>query len=131
MVSKMKFESAVEAHARYLEQRGIEGDARERILQFLGWEEPLEDEFAYDVSIVLASAEFSKELMTAVIWLSEHDLDISSARMKPYKLGENTILDIQQIFPLPEAADYQIRIRQKERSERDARKLNRDLTRLI
>ena len=36
MVDNMTFEQAVEAHQHYRNVRGIEGDAREEILEFLG-----------------------------------------------------------------------------------------------
>jgi hypothetical protein len=44
------------------------------MLEFLEWDEPDEDEFANDVSIVLASAEFSKEVTGTVLWLNDHGL---------------------------------------------------------
>ena len=128
MVSRMTFAAAVRAHKRFLDEYGIEGDAEQRILGYLGWEEPQEEEFASEVAIVLASAEFSRELMTAVIWLSEHDIDIRCIKLKPYKLGDEILVDVVQIFPLPEAADYQVRLKEKEREERRARIQNRDLT---
>ena len=39
MVTNMTFQQAVEAHQHYLADRGLEGDARERILSFLDWAE--------------------------------------------------------------------------------------------
>lgn len=66
MVSTMTFERAAAALARL---RNLDGDeARAQVLDFLGWDEPDPDSFAQDVRIVLASAEFSRELTTAVIW---------------------------------------------------------------
>src|SRR5277367_2146822 len=62
MVSTMTFEKAVEIYARFLGDGGDTAHARTRILEFLGLEEPDEDLFARDVRIVLASADFSKEL---------------------------------------------------------------------
>ena len=88
-----------------------------------------EDAFASEVSIVLASGEFSKEIMTAVMWLGEHDIDIRCIKLMPYKLGQERLLDIVQIYPLPEAADYQVRLKEKEHEERRIRVQNRDLTR--
>ncbi|MDE0433993.1 MAG: hypothetical protein OXH92_08275 [Bryobacterales bacterium] len=129
MVSHMTFAAAVRAHQRFLDDNRIEGDADQRILEHLGWEEPQEEEFASEIAIVLASAEFSKELTTAVIWLSEHDIDIRCIKLKPYKLGKEVLVDVVQIFPLPEAADYQIRLKAKEREERRLGIQNRDLTR--
>jgi hypothetical protein len=39
------------------------------------------------------------------------------------------LVDVEKIFPLPEAEDYQIKIRRKEREERNMRRQNRDMTR--
>src|SRR6187399_2963428 len=39
MVSTMTFVQSVEAHEEYLRQRGSSDDAKEAILQFLGWED--------------------------------------------------------------------------------------------
>src|SRR5262245_14735934 len=66
MVSTLTFEKVVEVFSAYLRRIGKEADARSTILDFLGWEGSDEGEFARDVRIVLASAEFSKELTTAV-----------------------------------------------------------------
>jgi hypothetical protein len=112
MVSAMTFEKAVDVYSAYLQGIGDKRDARASILEFLDWKEPDEDAFAQDVRIVLVAAEFSKELTTAVMWLNEHDLDIRCIRVKPYKDDGRLLVDVQQLIPLPEAADYQVRIRQ-------------------
>jgi hypothetical protein len=131
MVSTMTFAKVVSVHDQYLKAHSKEGDAEAAILEFLGWDEPNQEEFGRDVRIVLASAEFSKELTTSVIWLNQRDMDIRCVRLKPYRLGEKILLDVQQIIPLPEATDYQVRIREKEVEQRQARQqqTNRDLTR--
>src|SRR5262249_28678559 len=104
-------------------------DPRTKILDFLGWPEPDDDRFAQDVRIVLASAEFSKELTSSVLWLIDHDLDIRCVRMKPYSLDNRILVDVQQIIPLPEAAEYQVQVREKIRKERESRTSNADFTR--
>ena len=121
MVSTMTFEKVVDVYADYLRRIGEEIDARTSILEFLGWEEADEDLFAQDVRIVLASAEFSKELTTAVIWLNEHGLDIRCVRMQPYDDGGRLLVDVQQVIPLPEAAAYQVQVREKEQRGRQER----------
>jgi hypothetical protein len=125
MVSQMTFDQAVEAREKYSKNRGTSEDSRQKILEFLDWSEPQEDQFNQDVRIVLASAEFSKEITTAVLWLNDRDLDIRCMRLKPYKLDNRILVDVQQIIPPPEAAEFQIRIRQKEQRERNARRLVR------
>ena len=122
MVSAMTFDKAVEAHADYLRRRECEGDAEAEILKFLEWDEPDEESFAQDVRIVLVSAEFGKELTTAVMWLNDHGLDIRCVRLRPYGDGSRIFLDVQQVIPLPEAEQYQIQIKEKVAQERSARR---------
>jgi len=128
MASTLTFNKAVDILGQYLAKKGIDDDPQTTILEFLEWDEPDENIFAQDVRIVLASADFSKEITTAVMWLNDHGLDIRCIRLKPYRDGEYLFLDVQQIIPLPEAAEYQIQLRDKVRQERTARRDGRDLT---
>jgi hypothetical protein len=121
MVSTMTFERVVDIYGRYLTQNGSSADAREAILSFLGREEPDADSFAQDVRIVLVSANFSKELTTAVMWLNQRDLDIRCIRLIPYNDNGRILIDVQQVIPLPEAAEYQIQLREKEQQVRKDR----------
>jgi hypothetical protein len=98
MVSTLTFEKVVDVFSGYLRRIGREDDPRTTMLDFLGWEDPDEDVFAQDVRIVLASAEFSKELTTAVMWLNEHGLDIRCVRMQPYDDGGRLLVDVQQVI---------------------------------
>lgn len=130
MVSTMTFDKATEVFGDYLTRLGKqEADARSMLLDFLDWDEPDDDAFAQDVRIILASAEFSKELTSSVLWLIDHDIDIRCVRLKPYSLEGRVLVDVQQIIPPPEAADYQVKIREKIRKEREARTSNADFTR--
>lgn len=126
MVSTMTFEMVVENFAAFLAKNGREKeDAEELLLSHLGWAEPSEEDFAQDIRIVLAAADFSKELTTSVMWLNERDLDITCVRLKPYRLDDRLLLDVQQVVPLPEAADYQVRIAQKQGFERASKRAAR------
>lgn len=129
MVSTMTFDQAADVFARYLTQIGkADTDARAELLDFLGWDEPDEDAFAQDVRIVLASAEFSRELATSVLWLIDRGIDIRCVRLQPYGLDGRVLVDVQQIIPLPEVAEYQVRVTEKKRKEREARSDTRDWT---
>lgn len=129
MVSTMTFDQAADVFARYLTQIGkTDTDARAELLDFLGWDEPDEDAFAQDVRIVLASAEFGREVTTSVLWLIERGIDIRCVRLQPYGLDGRVLVDVQQIIPLPEVAEYQVRVSEKKRKEREARTDTRDWT---
>lgn len=141
LVATLTFEKVVDIYRDFLKQAdedkaaqylintdGNEADPEQEILGFLGWEEPNEDEFAQNTRIVLASADFSQELTTSVMWLNDSGLDIRCVRMQPYLDGENILLDIQTIIPLPEASDYQVALKEKRRSEQSARNSKRNYT---
>ena len=128
MVSAMTFERAAQIHEEFLARLGdAEGDARSRILAFLGWDEADEEAFATDVRIILVSEDFGKELTTAVLWLRERNIDIRCVRLRPYQDGERRLVDVQQIIPLPEANDYQVQLREKEQVGRRNRAERYDL----
>lgn len=119
MVSSMTFERLVAAHARYL--GGIDAAIRAEavLLDFLDWETPSDGALSDTVRIMLLSADFSTELTTAVIWLNKRGLDVSCFRLKPHRLGSDVLIDMQQIIPLPEAVDYEVKVRaQRQEAER-------------
>ncbi len=129
MVSTLTFSRATEIYQKYLISIGSENNAEANLIEFLGWEEPQEDDFGLDVRIILVSANFSKELTTSVMWLNERNLDIRCVRLIPYKHQEKILVDIQQIIPLPEVESYQVKIKKQSEERRDARKSSKDYTR--
>ena len=116
MVSNMTLEQIVEAHRAYLARRGINEDARVQILNHLG----VTDEAAVEIHterprILLASAGYSKELTATVLWLRDnYGVDISCVKLQLYRDGNGSLLDTSQVIPLPNAEDYQVRIREKQ-----------------
>jgi len=128
MISTLTFEKLAAIYERYLADNRIDKDATESLLEFLDWTEPDEELFGQEVKIVLASAEFSKEVTTSVMWLNEFGLDIRCVRMHPYVSSGQTFLDVQTVIPIPEVADYQVRIREKKQKERESRGSARDFT---
>ena len=98
-------------------------DATESILNFLEWSEPNEELFGQEVKIVLASAGFSKEVTTSVMWLNDFGLDIRCVRMRPYaECMISCCSKSRRSFHFPEIADHQIQIQEKRQEVRNARK---------
>ena len=129
MVSTMTFDKAVNIYRDFLQKIGRDDDPEGGLLEFLEWGESDEKPFAQDVRVILASADFSKELTTAVMWLNQRDLDIRCIRLQPYSDGDKILLDVQQVIPLPEAEEFQIQVKEKTQRERQTRSGSRDLTR--
>jgi hypothetical protein len=121
MVSTMTYQKAIAVYSAHLKQEN-KSDAEGKLLEFLEWDEPQEDDFAQNVRIVLVSSAFSKEITTSVMWLNERNMDIRCVRMNPYQDGHRVLVDVQQLIPLPEAADYIIRVREKEMKTQEGRR---------
>jgi len=130
MASAMTFNNAVDVYSDYLRKIGSDGDAKDSILSFLEWDEPDAEVFAQDVKILLVSADFGKELTTAVIWLNERGLDIRCIRIKPYDDNGRILIDVQQLIPLQEAEEFQVQIREKAARERGSRRVKSELGQL-
>lgn len=114
MVSTITLQQAIDAHREYLNKRGIDEDAEERVNGHL---ENLDDaqEFSTDQPrIVLVSEGFSPELTTCVLWLNRNGLDVTCIRMQPYRNESELLVETSQVIPLPEAADYLVQIRERE-----------------
>jgi hypothetical protein len=128
MVSTMTFSRAVDVYRAFLGKLGEDQDAQASLLEFFGWDEPREDGFGQDVRVVLVSADFSRELTTTVLWLNERELDVRCVRLKPYGTGASLLVDVQQVIPLPEAGDYQVRLREKASERREAARQSGEFT---
>ncbi len=127
MISALTFSRLIEIYEDFLSNEENDIDARQELLTFLDWDEVDEDAFGNIVKIVLVAADFSKELCTTVMWLNDFGIDIRCVRIAPYRHNGELLLDVQTVIPLPEMADFRIRIREK-RIAQEAQKGSRDYT---
>lgn len=129
MISTMRFEQAVDAHRKYLTDNGSDEDPEQALRDFLEIDDgPVV--FTDTVRIVLASANFSSELTTAVLWLNKQgNMDIRCVQMRPHAVDSRVLLDIQQVIPLPQAAQYTVALREKSNEQQSVRTTTRDTTR--
>lgn len=121
MVSSMTLDQAIAAHAQMLGGDNATQVAQAAILDFLELDSVEEAELNGEVRIILVSADFSPEITTAVIWLNRQGLDIRCIRLRPYNMSGQVLVDATQIIPLPEAADYEIKIREQVEETRKVR----------
>lgn len=116
MVSGLTFEQVVQAHATWTQKD--DDTSRISILEFLRVDSGDSVELTGEVRIILVSADFSTELTTAVLWLNEHDLDITCVRLRPYRMQGELLIDATQIIPLPESTDYVVKARKRDKEQR-------------
>jgi hypothetical protein len=116
MVSGMTFDQVVAAFAR---THGVDAEsARSTIVDFIEHEGDGNAALSGDVRIVLVAADFSTEVTTTVLWLNKRDLDIRCVRLRPHRLDGQIVIDATQIIPLPEAAEYEVKVRELEQAKR-------------
>src|SRR5260370_595086 len=71
-----------------------------------------------EVRILLVAGDFSREITTAVLWLNRFDgMDIRCVQLVAYEINGRNYLDIEQVIPLPQAADYQVQIQKKDQQQ--------------
>lgn len=129
MASLLSFKEVVGVYAAHLAKHQQGEDAESLLRAHL--ETDSDADVAAKIRIVLVSGDFGPEITTTVLWLRRFELDIRCVRLVPYEDGGTVYLDAQQIIPIPEAADYLLKLREKEERNEVARQGERDFTRFI
>jgi hypothetical protein len=104
-----------EIYKYFAEYLGTDGDdAQVKIEEFINCEPK---DLNQRQRIILVANEFHSEVISAVLWLRESEIDIECIRLTPYfdQNGE-LFINPEIIIPLPEAKDY---IQKKERKEKE------------
>lgn len=110
--SSFSNEELYQNFAEYLSSNN--DDAQTKIEDFIDCEL---DELNQKQRIILVSKEFHSEVVSAVLWLREFEIDIECIRLTPYFDSENNLfINPDIIIPLPEAKDY---IKKKESKQKE------------
>lgn len=116
--STLTTEQILTIFQKYLDENGIGGDAKEILLEFFGTEK---DELLLntgDQRIIFVANNYRKEVTSTVIWLLDHNVQIQCFRAQPYSYEDEHFLQIDQIIPVPETAEFMIKMREKEQEEK-------------
>ena len=108
--SSLKKAEIVEIYQSYLDRWSEGASAVANLCEFLEVEEL--DEVALNPGneqrFVLIAANFRKEVTATVLWLLGHGVRAQCFRVAPHSFGEELFIDLRQIIPTPEAADFMI-----------------------
>ncbi|MEL4201949.1 DUF4268 domain-containing protein [Plesiomonas shigelloides] len=98
----------------------VPASASARICEFL--DAPDLDELKLNLGnsqrIMLVAANFRKEVTSTALWLLGQGISIACFKITPYSLGEQLLINIDQIIPTPEAKELMIGINAKEAEEK-------------
>ncbi|AUW41173.1 DUF4268 domain-containing protein [Rhizobium leguminosarum] len=121
-VSGLNKQQIVEIYQQYLDRYCGGGSAVERICEFIEVEELQETVLnpGNGQRMMFIAANFRREVTATVLWLLSRGIRAQCFRVVPYSFGDELFIDLQQIIPTPEAADYMIGISSKEVEETNA-----------
>jgi hypothetical protein len=99
----------------YLDKQGRGEQATEKIAEFFDNAEY--EEIALNQRqtqrIMMVAGSYRKEVTSTVLWLLNYKLRVQCFKASIYSLGEELILDVEQIIPTKDAADYIISMADK------------------
>ena len=105
-------------------------EARSNLVDW--FEDGEESVVSQEVRIILASADFGREITTTVLWLNEvYGTDIRCVKMTPYRVDGRLLLNIEQLIPLPAAEEYTVQLRRQAAATRVVRQSSQDWTQYI
>lgn len=112
----------VDIYQQYLDRFCGGGNAVARLCEFMEVEDLGEITLnpGHDQRMVFIAANFRREVTATVMWLLSRGIKAQCFKVTPFMLGEELILDIQQIIPTPEAADFMIGMSTKDNEEKAA-----------
>jgi len=116
--SNLTKEDVLDIYQKYLDKNSIGENAEDKISEFL-------DENFEDVSlnkdnnqrIILVSANYRKEVTSAVMWLRNFDLNIKCFKTTLFGDDANTFLNFEQIIPVKDTEDFTTSLARKVQKE--------------
>ena len=74
--------------------------------------------------IILVAREFRKEVTSTVLWARKFGIEIQCIKVVPYTVGDDLLLDTEQIIPVKDVEDFTIRLDEKAKDEVTTEKNN-------
>jgi len=110
----------VDIYQQYLDRYEGGGNAAVRLCEFMEVEELEETVLnpGNDQRMIFIAANFRREVTATVLWLLSRGIRAQCFKVTPFSFGEELMVDIQQIIPTPEAADFMIGMSSKENEEK-------------
>ena len=125
--ANLKKQQVVEIFQRYLNQKAqLDGaepaNAEKVLLEFLLADDlqSVQLNTLKSQRIILVAANYRKEVTNTVLWLSQFGVICQCFKVTPYQAGTELFLNVEQIIPTPEAADFMIGIIAKDAEEKSA-----------
>ena len=119
-VSGLTKTQIVDIYQQYLDRYEGGGNAATRLCEFMEVDELEETVLnpGNDQRMIFIAANFRREVTATVLWLLSRGIRAQCFKVTPFAFGEELMVDIKQIIPTPEAADFMIGMSSKENEEK-------------
>lgn len=109
----------VEIYQSYLDRYAHGGNATELICDFLDVPDITEVvvNSGNHQRLMFVAANFRKEVTSSALWLLGHGIQLQCFKVTPFALGDDLLLNVDQIIPPPEAKEFMIGIAVKGKDE--------------
>ena len=113
--SSLKKEDIKSIFQQYLMKIGSSENAEDIITEFLNKPDFSEVQLNQDLSqrIILVARDFRKEVTNTVIWARKYGMKIQCIKIVPFLIGEQLVVDTDQIIPVKDIEDIMIGYDQK------------------
>ena len=71
--------------------------------------------------VFMLATRLRREVTATALWLSNFGIDVRCFKLSPFLHGDEALLSIEQVIPVPEAQDYMIGVSKKRREEEQTR----------
>ncbi|WP_020560224.1 DUF4268 domain-containing protein [Thiofilum flexile] len=118
----------IDIYQQYLNRHQPGTEAQTRLCEFL--DTPDIEEVILNSGnsqrLMLVAANFRKEVTSTALWLLGQDIAIQCLKVTPYTLGDQLLLNIEQIIPTPEEQELRIGMSAKEAEEKTSNVLRKN-----
>jgi len=110
----------IDIYQSYLDRYSGGGNAKELICDFLNVPDIAEVVLnsGNQQRLMLVAANFRKEVTSSALWLLGHGIQLQCFKVTPFALGDDLLLNVDQIIPTPEAKEFMIGMSVKEKEEK-------------
>src|SRR5574344_1833440 len=81
----------------------------------------------HDQRMIMVAGNFRKEVTSTVMWMLNHGISVQCFKVTPYQHGNDYMLDIEQIIPVKETAEYMIKMADKAKEAQETKESSKDI----
>jgi hypothetical protein len=117
--STLKKEDIRSIYQQYLDRWEQGSKAEDRLTEFMEKAdyESLSLNEGTKQRIILVAAQFRKEVTSTVLWLMNYGIHIKCFKVTPFQLGDQPLLNVEQVLPTQDMEDFIIRMASKAKDE--------------